>query len=164
MAFTAYGKSYPRIELEQYTIPPDTGWVTTYILGFDADDLVKLTPTHPEPVKECGDIELEDGSMRAFIRGWRLRWGLSCKGHTNNTLTQFIYDYMLDWLKDETSADLRRIKFWPHYDVPATYYYVRVVHPIKDQYWDDRWVIGIEFDLVLETVDIEASVPYSVIP
>lgn len=158
MAFTAYGTGYPKLQWE-YKIGAGA-WSLSGAYAFDTDDRgLKLSPMHPIRVLECPVIELEDGSTREFLKGWRLRWEMSVKGPENNDLYTLFYNNLLDWLASASGATQKRILFWPHYDKSGYSYSVRITM-MTEQYLGDKWPLGYEMKIVFETIDIESTVPY----
>ena len=156
MAYTAYGIDYPMIELMSLTGSPP--WDIRHSYTFGADNEVKLTPLIPIKISECPMIELENDSTKEFVRGWRIQWVLECKEMEGNTLTQFIYDYMLDWLR-ETTYDDYQILLTPHKDKSLNKYNVRVVG-FEAHMTDNRFILGQTFKITFETIDAVDPFPY----
>ena len=164
MAFTAYGISYPRIEL----------WATTggtpaarQSITFAISDLCYIDAMQVVKELECPVITLEDDTRREFVRGYRLSWDFVVQTPTSNTVAQFIFRYMIPWLAGDaigyTSGDgysAWAIRLYPHYDETTEYFTVRIIGDVASEYWNRQWILGLKIRMTFETIDIESTVPF----
>jgi len=167
MAFTAYGISYPRIEL----------WATLsgtpaarQSRTFTKNDLCYIDAMQVQKELECSSITLEDDTKREFVRGYRCSWDFVVQTPTSDTVALFVFKYMIPWLAGDatgyTSGDgysAWAIRLYPHYDVTTQYFTVRLIGNVASEYWNRQWILGLKIRMTFETVDIESTVPYYVV-